>query len=299
MSDTASGARRWSAAAARSAWRAEPALMTVTLTGAVAAAGAALAVFAPADPLLSLPGGYPAGVILIVVASAFFLAELGQALIEFRHQAYSFSLTGIPMVLGLLYCTPHQLVLARVAAAALAFTVQRTPRLKFGFNTAAYLLDTALVIHLAHSFIGESPMLTLRTAGLTYLSLALVDLIMSALVLLVIRINDGPLTWPDVGQVLLPAAQVVAVNSTIGFTCAVLLSTSALGGVLLALVAAITAVIYRGYLTLRRRHQSLEVVQQFIEQSEGTGTADDLAGLLLSQIRALVRCLPSASDPAG
>ena len=289
MSDFPSTTRGWSpAAVVRRVW-ADPTWTTVALTCAVAAIGIALTWSAPAHPLLPPPGGYSPVVILLVAAAAFFLAELGQALIEFRHQAYSFSLTGIPMVLGLLYCSPHQLVMVRVAAAAAAFAVQRAPRLKFGFNTCAYLLDTALVLHLTHSFIGESATLTPRFAALTYLSLAIVDALMSGLVLLVIRINDGALTWRDVAQVLLPAAGFVAVNTTVGFASAVLLTSGALGGVLLALVAWITVVTYRGYLVLRRRHQSLEVVQQFIEQSEGAGTADDLAGALLSQIRALVR----------
>jgi diguanylate cyclase (GGDEF)-like protein len=289
MRDTPSSTLRWSASRFVRRVRGSPTLTTVALTGALAAVGLALALSAPAHSLLSPPGSYPAGMILIVAAAAFFLTELGQALIEFRHQAYSFSLTGIPMVLGLLYCTPSQLVLARVAAAVAAFGVQGVPRLKFGFNSAAYLLDTALVLHLAHWFIGPSPTLTPRTGGLTYLSLAVVDVLMSALVLLVIRINDGPLGWADVGQVLVPAAGFVAVNTTVGFTCAVLLTAGVLGGVLLAMVAALTAATYRGYVVLRRRHQSLEVVQRFIQQSEETGTADDLAGPLLGQIRALVR----------
>ena len=270
-------------------WRLDPRALTVALTGALAVAGLVLTGVAPAAPLRPAPEGAAAGVILLVLAVAFFLTELGQALVEFRQQAYSFSLAGIPLLLGLLYCPPQHLVLARLAAAVLAFTVQRATGMKVAFNTASYLLDTALVITLAHLLLGGTAALSPRTALLCYVSLAVVDLVMSSLVLVVIRLNDGPLSRGDAAQVLLPAAGFVGLNTTIGFICAVLLGAGTLGVGLLLMFVLMTATVYRGYLVLRRRHNSLEVVQEFIEDSEGTGTVDDLANRLLDQICTLVR----------
>lgn len=267
----------------------DPRMLTLALTGAMAVTGIALTTVAPARALLAAPGGYATGVLVLALVAAFFLTELGQALIEFRQQAYSFSLAGIPLLLGLLYCPPQYLVMARLAAAVIAFTVQRASGLKFAFNTASYLLDTALVIAIAHQMLGDTAALSPRTAVLCYAALAAVDLLMSALVLLVIRINDGPLSRAEAVEVLLPAAGFVALNTAVGFICAVLLGAGALGGLLLLLFVGVTAGVYRGYLVLRRRHQSLEVVEQFIEHSEGPGTVDDLAGRLLNEICTLVR----------
>jgi diguanylate cyclase (GGDEF)-like protein len=270
-------------------WPGDPRVLTVALTGLLTAAGVALTFVAPDRSLLTAPGGVAAGGILLMLAVAFFLAELGQARIEFRQEAYSYSLSGIPLLLGLLYVPPQHLLLARMTATVIAFLVQRAGGVKFAFNTASYLLDTALVIALAHVLIGGGAALDARTAVLCYVSLAAVDLLMTAVVLAVIRINDGPLTRAEAGDVLLPATGFVALNTAVGFICAVLVGAGLLGGVLLLVFGTVTTVVYRGYLVLRRRYHSLEQVQEFVEHSEGTGTVDELAGRLLSEICTLVR----------
>jgi diguanylate cyclase (GGDEF)-like protein len=267
----------------------QPTMATILLVAVIAAMGSGLSASAPAAPLLSRPAGYGATFLLIAVSVAFLLTELGQALIEFRNQAYSFSLSGIPMLLGLLYCSPQQLIACRVLAALIAFRIQKAPPLKVAFNAASYLLDTALVLTVAHELVGGHPALTLRTAAMSYVSLAMVDLVMSGLVLLVIRINEGSLDASDVTQVLVPAAGFVAVNTCLGFICAVQLGAGSLGLLLLVCLAAVIAVTYQGYLILRRRHRSLQVVQTFIEHTEGAQTADELAERMLAEVRALLR----------
>jgi diguanylate cyclase (GGDEF)-like protein len=268
---------------------ASPKVLTTTLTAALAIGGAALTATLPGKALLPSPTGHAVGIIVLVLAVAFFVTELGQALIEFRAQAYSFSLSGIPMLLGLLYCAPQQLIAARMLAAVAAFVVQRAAAQKVAFNTASYLLDTALVVVLAHALVARPDSLTPRVAASCFVALAVIDLLMSTLVLLVIRINDGPVTWSDALEVLLPATGFVALNTIIGLLCAVLLSNGTIGVTLLVAFVSVTATVYRGYLVLRRRHQSLQVVQQFIENSEGSGGVPELAARLLDEIRTLVR----------
>jgi diguanylate cyclase (GGDEF)-like protein len=267
----------------------QPTMATIVLAAVIASVGGVLSALAPAGALLTRPAGYGATFLLLAVSVAFLLTELGQALIEFRNQAYSFSLSGIPMLLGLLYCPPQQLIACRVLSAVVAFRIQKAPPLKLAFNTASYLLDTALVLDMAHALVGGHPALTLRTAFMCYVSLATVDLVMSALVLLVIRINEGTLNASDVIEVLVPAAGFVALNTCLGFICAVQLGAGSLGPVLLVSLATVIAVTYRGYLVLRRRHQSLQVVQTFIEQTEGAQTAEELAEHMLTEIRTLMR----------
>lgn len=267
----------------------QPTVATLVLTAVVASVGGVLSVLAPMGALVARPAGYGTVFLLAVISVAFLLTELGQALIEFRNQAYSFSLSGIPMLLGLLYCPPQQLIACRVLSALVAFRIQKSPPLKLAYNTASYLLDTALVLAMAHALAGGQAALTLRTALICYVSLATVDLVMSALVLLVIRINVGMLDASDVIHVLVPAAGFVALNTAIGLMCAVQLGAGSLGPVLLVSLAAVIALTYRGYLVLRRRHRSLQVVQTFIEHTEGAQTAEELAEHMLTEIRTLMR----------
>jgi diguanylate cyclase (GGDEF)-like protein len=266
-----------------------PTRMTAGLSMALAGAGTWLALLAPSAVLLPLDGRRALVAVSIVVGASFIGSELGQALIEVRSQAYSFSLSGVPLLVGLLYLPAHVLIPLRLATAVVVFLYQGSNGLKLAYNSAAFLLDTALVVVLAHHFLPSSPLLNLRTAGLCYLALAIVDLLMSSLVLLVIRINQGPLSLLEAVEVLLPASLFVALNTAIALVCVELVNDGHLGWVLVIIFATLTAVCYRAYLVLRRRHQSLRVVQEFIRQGETAGSVGQLCDDLAREIRTLVR----------
>ena len=289
-------------------WWADPRVLTLLLAGALAAAGAALLAVVPAAPLLPAPTGPEGALLLAGLLVAFFVTELGQALVEVRRQAYSFSLAGVPLLLGILYCPPDHVVAARIVAAVAAFAVQRAAPLKFSFNTASYLLDAALSITLAHVFAGAAAGLTLRTAAACYLALALTDALMSGFVLLVIRINQGPISLRDASQVLAPASVFVLLNTAIAVTTATFLGNGPLGVALLVVLVAVTVTGYRGYLVLRRRHHSLELVQEFVAltartEDESVGEHRDLAQsplvVLLQHVRAMLRAGRVELDLAG
>jgi diguanylate cyclase (GGDEF)-like protein len=262
---------------------------TVALTVGLALTGAGLAVGVPSAALLGTPERLPFAAVLAGLAVTFFVAEHGQALVEVRRQAYAFSLSGVPLLLGLLYCPPRELIAIRVAAAAAAFAVQRSAPLKFSFNTASYLLDTALVIAVSHALLDVPASLGMGTALGCYAALAAVDLVMSGVVVLVIRINEGPVSRAEAAEIFLPAGIFVALNTALGFIAAILLSSGTLGAGLLVTFIAVTAVVYRGYLVLRRRHRSLELVADFVRLGEGTHSVEELCARLLGHIRSVLR----------
>jgi len=269
-------------------WLTDPTTVTGALTGALLVTAVVLATRLPGSSLLTSPDGAAALAVAATLAVLFFLTELGQARIEVRSQAYSFSLSGIPLLLGLLYCPPHLLVAARVLAAVVAFTVQRVPPVKFAFNAALYSVDVCAVLGLTHLLVGDRPGLTLATAGLCYLALAFVDLLLSGAVLLVIRINGGPVGADDAVEVVLSAAFFVAFNTGTGLIIADLVTGGSLGWVLLIGVAAVAVLSYRAYLVLRARHRSLQDLQDFIRLGEGSDDVGQLAGRLLPQVRDLL-----------
>ncbi|WP_336921709.1 putative bifunctional diguanylate cyclase/phosphodiesterase [Aquipuribacter sp. SD81] len=266
-----------------------PAAATAALSAGLLCLGCWLLVVLPVGDSTLLPG--PAGaalpVALLAMLAVLLLSELGQAAVELRQQSYGFSLTGSALLVGMLFLPPHWVVALRVASAVVAFALQRSSALKASYNAAAYLLDAVLVAVLLHGLLEPARSLTVRAATVTYLSLAVVDVLMTALVLLVIRINVGPLEWSDLTEAFVPGAVAVAVASALGLVCVVLLLAGPVGWVLLVLLAAGSAAAYRLYLTLRRRHADLQLVQGFIDASVGGGEA--LAGDLLERVRSLLR----------
>ncbi|GAA2724231.1 putative bifunctional diguanylate cyclase/phosphodiesterase [Cellulomonas aerilata] len=267
----------------------DPTVLTLVLAGTLLTAAATLTRHFPTGPLLPPPAGLAPTAVAAVLAVLFFLTELGQARIEIRRQAYSFSLSGVPLLLGLLFCPPWLLVAARLTAAVVAFGVQRVPPVKLAFNLAAYALDISAVLALSAHLVPDDGYLDLAVAGTCYLALAVVDLVMSAVVLLVIRVNGGPVGLEDVGEVLLSAGLFVALNTATGLIAALLLVSGSLGTVLLGGVAAVAALSYRAYLVLRRRHRSLQDLQDFIRLGEGARDLDDLVERLLPRVQTLLR----------
>jgi diguanylate cyclase (GGDEF)-like protein len=266
-----------------------PTRLTAALALTLAGLGTWLAVSSPTNALLPLEGRQALIAVSILLGASFIGSELGQALIEVRSQAYSFSLSGVPLLVGLLYLPAHVLIPLRVGTAVIVFRFQRASGLKLAYNSSAFLLDTTLVIVIAHHLLGSAPELDLRTAGTCYLALAIVDLVMSSLVLLVIRINQGPLSLVEAAEVLVPAAFFVGLNTAIALICVGLVNQGPLGWVLVAIFAVLTAVCYRAYLVLRRRHQSLRVVQEFIHRGETAASVAQLCDDLAGEIRTLVR----------
>jgi predicted signal transduction protein with EAL and GGDEF domain len=107
-------------------------------------------------------------------------------------------------------------------------------------------------------------------------------------VLLVISWHQGGVTSVQASGVLVPAALLGLFSTVAAVAVTVLLNEGAVGATLIIGFAAATAVLYRGYLTLRRRHQSLAVMHEFVEQGVGASTVEELAETLLFRTRRLL-----------
>lgn len=230
----------------------------------------------------------PAVAMVVLLGVAFAVAELALLHVELRRQAYSFSLSGIALLLGVLFCDARALVLARLTGAALVFAWQRLPPLKTAYNLGAYTLEAGLVGFGLHRILGSGVELTFASAVVCYLVIGLVDLLMSSLVLLVISWHQGRVTVTDAVEVFLPAS-VLGLFSTLSALAIVeLLNDGTLGIVLITGFATMTALLYHGYLNLRNRHQSLALIHEFVEHSVGAGTVEELARGLLARTRRLL-----------
>jgi diguanylate cyclase (GGDEF)-like protein len=256
--------------------------IVLLVVGLVATLGTARGRILSAAPLV------PPLAMVLLLGVAFAFAELALLHVELRRQAYSFSLSGIALLLGVLFSDIRFLVLARLTGAALVFAWQRLPPLKTAYNLGAYTLEAGLVGFGLHRFLGSGIQLTFRSAVICYLTIGLVDLLMSSLVLLVISWHQGRVSITDAAEVFVPAAVLGLFSTLAGLAIVMLLDDGTLGVVLIIGFATMTALLYHGYLNLRNRHQSLALIHEFVEQSVGAGTVEDLARVLLSRTRRLL-----------
>src|SRR3978361_2273703 len=93
-------------------------LNTYLLSAALASSAASVAVFGSTDAPIAT--ALPASVVMTGLAVAFLLGEQLLMNVEFRRQAYSMTLGGIPLVIGLLFAPLHYVVVARLIGAGAA-----------------------------------------------------------------------------------------------------------------------------------------------------------------------------------
>ncbi|MBV9823069.1 MAG: EAL domain-containing protein [Actinobacteria bacterium] len=273
MTRTRGGAARW----------------TLILSAILAAVAAGLTWHADSPPVLVLQD-VPRPVLAPALAALFLLAEQFLMNVEFRRQAHSLTLAGVPLVLGVLLVPPQTLVIARVSAAMIAFVLQRINVDKMLYNGAAYACEAALDATIIHLWLQPSTGINLRTAVVVMAVIAGVDQLMSLLVLSLIRLHNGPLSGREIADVLVSAAALSAVASSFATIVLLLLNNNgALGAALVVLVIAVGAGAYRGHASTRRRHQALTLIHEFVSDGVGAESLEQLAGQLLSRIRQLLR----------
>ncbi len=95
---------------------------------------------------------------LIVLCAAFTAAEWWTVVIHLGQETQRYSLSEIPLVIGLFVVTPDDLVLARVVGAAIGLGILRRQDFqKLAYNLASFTLEAETVTVLVHRVAGSSP----------------------------------------------------------------------------------------------------------------------------------------------
>ena len=264
-----------------------PTQVTWLLTTALAAGAVVLATRTGGGPILALH--LPVVVVAVALGAGFFFAEQFLVNVEFRRQAHTFTLAGIPLLIGVLVVSPIVFVLTRLVASVLALIWQRVSVDKMAYNSAAYAFEAAADAILVHLLLRPTSGLDLRTAASLIVLLAVVDQFIGALVLVMIRVHNGPLSRADVVEGLAPGFVLSVTSSMFAFSMIILFEYGTLGAAAAAMLLAIFAAGYRAYAAARHRHESLTLVHEFVSGGVGAQSLETLAEELLSRIRRLLR----------
>ena len=262
--------------------------LTPALTLALAAAATSVTLLDAGTPAV-LPTQLPTWVMFVGLATMFGLGERLPMVIEFRRQAHSITLAGPALVLGALLTPVPVIVLARLVGAGVALAHQRMAPAKWFYNVASFACEAALVTALVRRFVPSHADLDLASV-LTVLGVAVVvDQFISALVLLMIRIHNGPVSLRDAVGVLVPSLVMTVVSVAVATGGLMIVDQGAAGVLIVVITTATAAMLYRGYLHTRRRHAALELVHEFVTGKTGSETIAEAAGQLLERVRSLLR----------
>src|SRR5450631_2644556 len=150
-----------------------PTQVTWLMAAVLAVAAMVITTQAGTGPIMA--PNLPPVLVAALVGAGFFAAEQFLLNVEFRRQAYSFTLAGIPLLIGVLVLSPWVFVVTRLAASVLAFAWQRVSVDKMSYNSAVYVFESAADALLVHLVLGPLHGLDLRTASILIVLLAAVD----------------------------------------------------------------------------------------------------------------------------
>ncbi|MDQ4025642.1 MAG: ATP-binding protein [Actinomycetota bacterium] len=220
------------------------------------------------------------------VAGLFFLAEVCVVHLQFRREAYSFSLSEIPLVLGLFFLTPAVLVFAQLvgSGAALAFHRRQSP-LKLVFNLAHLSLEAILASLLFQQIVISGDPTNFEGWIGTGIAVALTTFLSAAMIALAISLSEGKVHLEALTEGLGPGMMAALTNTCIALVAATLMWVRPQVAWLLLVPVATLFFAYRAYTSERQKHKSLESLYESSRVIQGSLQIEATISELLSQAR--------------
>jgi diguanylate cyclase (GGDEF)-like protein len=197
------------------------------------------------------------------LAMAFALAEAWVVHFHFRRSSHSFSLGELPLVFGLLFLSPNELLLASVLGSALPLVLDREiPPVKVCFNVAQFTLGTCVAIAvfdlLAPSHDALAPAVWSAALMAVFATAAVADVTIGA----AIGLAEGKLSLRQRLEMLGINWCVATVNGCLALSAATVYAVSPAAAIFLLLPAGMLIFAYRAYMSERRRHTELEFLHE-------------------------------------
>ena len=270
-------------------------------SGGLSIAGALLSVLASSvwTPLLRGPG-VPWPVLLLV----FVCTNLLVVHVEFRGDAQTFCLSELPLVVGLLLCSPAELIAARVLGGLLVVVlVDRQAPLKVFFNTGLSWCSTGLVVIIFGGVAAMAGVSSGQTIWPTaYLALLAASATDALAISAVIRMSGGSIGGAAIRKMLVIGSLSVVAMTSLGLL-AVTASTVTLWAP--AFVVVVGAMIYSAFRLsagVTQRYQKLQQLYEFTQILNRSPEFSSAARAILDEGRELLRseraelCLRTGDD---
>jgi diguanylate cyclase (GGDEF)-like protein len=241
----------------------------------------------------------------------FVAAELSVVHVEIRRDAHSFTLSEVALVLALLFAGPADLLVVRLAGAAVVLVLfDRVSAPKLVFNLALFWAESCVLLLIFQAFGGSPGMLDARTWAAALIGVVTASGLGAVAVWAVIRCQGGA---ADHRLQLVVATGTAVCNASLAGVTAVLLAHRPWALLPLAVVVLVVVGAYRRHIRLSRRYAGLEALHTFTRATSGAVTQREVIATVLESARevlgagtAVITLRPSpgvsqlqASAPAG
>ncbi|MBQ1046232.1 MULTISPECIES: putative bifunctional diguanylate cyclase/phosphodiesterase [unclassified Micromonospora] len=233
------------------------------------------------DPI----GKWPQAALLLVLM---ILAGLPLLSLVVRRQSVGVTLTELPLVLALFFLPPLTVVLIYTLATLVTHIRHRFSAPKVWFNVARAAAGTSLAVLLLQAM---PPMTTVgpRTWLSIFAAVSVVMVVSIASVMAVHILLHGWQTGRGVIRSARTALLTAAINVSVGLIVLILVRSTWWSLLLLAVLGAGLAFVYRSYALFFRQHRTLTDLYELTRAVVESGQSGTLADALLGRARALMQ----------
>ncbi|HZD16543.1 MAG TPA: histidine kinase dimerization/phospho-acceptor domain-containing protein, partial [Actinomycetota bacterium] len=235
------------------------------------------------------PPSTPVRIPFWILAILFLLAEINVTYVQVRRDGFMFSLSEVPLVLGMFFSTIDALVGAQLLGAGLVLAFRRRqPPVKLFFNLSHLALEAVVAFGILHALGGSSP---LGPVGWTaaIVAVLVISLLADLTVWLAIGLADGDLRLATIREGFGFGKVSVLTNTTLGLGAAVILWRDPQAAWLQLVPAATVVFAYRAYTVQRRRHEGLESLYDSSRAVQRSVRLETLTRELLARAREMFR----------
>ncbi len=238
-------------------------LLTAAVTVAATAAGVVATRLPDPDLAFTIPWW--------ALALSFYVAEFAVVHLRFRRDAHSFSMSEVPLVMGLFFAPALTLIAAQLASTLVVQAAhRRLPPLKVAFNLAQFAMQTTLAIIVFRQVVslGEplGPAGWIATTLAVLLALAVADVLINA----AIRLSGGRLDTAQMLDVVKLSTLATLMNASLGLVAVTVLANAPEAGWLALAPPVVLFVAYRAYVTQRMEGGKLQSLYEATRTLHGS-----------------------------
>jgi diguanylate cyclase (GGDEF)-like protein len=205
-------------------------------------------------------------------------------------QTHTFSLVEIPLVVGLYLASPLQLLTSRLVGAGITLAVHRRQSpMKLFFNMSMFAAQTVLAIVTFRFLAGDHVAIGPASWPATFAACIAANLLGAIAVSGAIAATCGEVSAATIRQLVLEGTVLGPVaNTSIALCLTVLLWFEPPAAFLMASIAAIVVLAFRGYVTLRARYANLTKLYEFNTLTQRGGKDEDAVVAMLDAARTVM-----------
>jgi signal transduction histidine kinase len=210
----------------------------------------------------------------ILLALLFLAGELAVVHLRFRENAHSFSMSDVPMLVGLFFLSPLTVVTAQLLGNLIALVgFRRLPAIKVVFNLAQFAVQTMAAALVLYTVLGNGEALGIRGWAAAFLAAIAAVFVADTLINMAIKLSGGKVAVSAMLEVLGLSSVAASMNVTLALGAVTLIDLDArywwIG-------AATPVFLYSAYQAYVRQREEGSRIQGLLHATDALHRAPDI-----------------------